>query len=113
MSSATLLTAALLHIADSPLPPPPAHTIAQMKQALANARQHERYIKILMVSDLLLGATHSGYWDLLLLQADILTCAEQLDHLESEFTLKMESLRNTVQTKTAVPTSHVYVSGFV
>ena len=44
------------------------------------------------------------------LQADILTCAEQLDRLEQEFHQKVVELQATVQAKTAVPTSQVYVS---
>ena len=43
-------------------------------------------------------------------QADILTCAEQLDRLEQEFHQKVVELQATVQAKTAVPTSQVYVS---
>ena len=43
-------TGALLHVVDSPLPPPPEITIQLMKQALVNARQYQTYIKILMVS---------------------------------------------------------------
>ena len=43
-------------------------------------------------------------------QRDILLCTEHLDQLEQEFQSKMETLRETVQAKTAVPTAQVYVS---
>ena len=36
--------------------------------------------------------------------------AEHLDHLEADFQGTMESLKATVQSKTAVPTAQVYVS---
>ena len=39
-------------------------------------------------------------------------CAQQVDGLESQFAARMETLKNTVQSKTAVPTAQVYVSMF-
>ena len=46
----------------------------------------------------------------LILQRDILSCAEHLDQLEEDFGTRMTSLKEIVQSKTAVPTSQVYVS---
>ncbi len=43
-------------------------------------------------------------------QRDLLSCAEHLDHLELEVKMKMDALKDTVQSKTAVPTAQVYVS---
>ena len=39
-------------------------------------------------------------------------CAQQVDGLESQFAARMETLKSTVQSKTAVPTAQVYVSMF-
>lgn len=46
---------------------------------------------------------------LCMLQHDVIFCAEHLDHLEESFKAKMETLKDTVQSKTAVPTAQVYV----
>ena len=43
-------------------------------------------------------------------QRDILLCAEHLDQLEQDFHANMDKLKDTVQSKTAVPTAQVYVS---
>lgn len=45
-------------------------------------------------------------------QNDVMGCAQQVDGLESQFAARMETLKNTVQSKTAVPTAQVYVSMF-
>ncbi|XP_064396896.1 cilia- and flagella-associated protein 206-like isoform X2 [Halichondria panicea] len=82
------LTGVLMEIIGSPHPPPTQPSVLLMKQALINCRQRESFIKVLM--------------------RDILTCAEHLDQLEEEFSSGMESLKEIVQSKTAVPTSHVY-----
>ena len=37
-------------------------------------------------------------------------CSQQVEALESQFAARMETLKNTVQSKTAVPTAQVYVS---
>jgi len=42
-------TAVLLHIIDSPHPPPVEPSVLVMKQSLINCRQHESFIKVLMV----------------------------------------------------------------
>ena len=46
----------------------------------------------------------------IILQRDILSCAEHLDQLEEDLGTMMASLKEIVQSKTAVPTSQVYVS---
>ena len=46
----------------------------------------------------------------IILQRDILSCAEHLDQLEEDLGAMMASLKEIVQSKTAVPTSQVYVS---
>ena len=46
----------------------------------------------------------------IILQRDILSCAEHLDQLEEDLGTRMASLKEIVQSKTAVPTSQVYVS---
>ena len=51
-----------------------------------------------------------GSFDPASLQHDILLCAEHLDSLEGEFRTQMDLLKETVQSKTAVPTAQVYVS---
>ena len=43
-------------------------------------------------------------------QNDVIGCAQQVEALESQFAARMEALKNTVQSKTAVPTAQVYVS---
>ena len=43
-------------------------------------------------------------------QQDIVQCAKQLELTEQDFQAKMAALKATVQSKTAVPTSQVYVS---
>ena len=45
-------------------------------------------------------------------QNDVVGCAHQVEALESQFAARMEALKNTVQSKTAVPTAQVYVSTF-
>ncbi|XP_027058758.1 cilia- and flagella-associated protein 206-like [Pocillopora damicornis] len=44
----------------------------------------------------------------LFLQNDVVGCAQQVEALESQFSARMEALKNTVQSKTAVPTAQVY-----
>ncbi|RMX56547.1 hypothetical protein pdam_00007184 [Pocillopora damicornis] len=39
---------------------------------------------------------------------DVVGCAQQVEALESQFSARMEALKNTVQSKTAVPTAQVY-----
>lgn len=40
----------------------------------------------------------------------MITCAQQVEMLESQLSARMEQLQATVQSKTAVPTAQVYVS---
>ena len=44
------------------------------------------------------------------IQNDVIGCAHQVETLESQFAARMETLKDTVQSKTAVPTAQVYVS---
>jgi len=39
----------------------------------------------------------------------VIGCAQQVEALESQFSARMEGLKATVQSKTAVPTAQVYV----
>lgn len=59
-----------------------------LKEALINTRQHEAFLSILL--------------------NDVMGCAQQVEGLESQFAARMETLKNTVQSKTAVPTAQVY-----
>lgn len=59
-----------------------------IKEALINTRQHEAFLSILL--------------------NDVVGCAQQVEALESQFSARMEALKNTVQSKTAVPTAQVY-----
>lgn len=63
-------------------------SLSGLKEALINTRQHEAFLSILL--------------------NDVMGCAQQVDGLESQFAARMETLRNTVQSKTAVPTAQVY-----
>jgi hypothetical protein len=47
-----------------------------------------------------------GVW-----QNDVISCAQQVELLENQLATRMEQLQATVQSKTAVPTAQVYVSG--
>lgn len=62
--------------------------LSGLKEALINTRQHEAFLSILL--------------------NDVMGCAQQVDGLESQFAARMETLKNTVQSKTAVPTAQVY-----
>lgn len=59
-----------------------------IKEALINTRQHEAFLSILL--------------------NDVVGCAQQVEALKSQFSARMEALKNTVQSKTAVPTAQVY-----
>lgn len=48
----------------------------------------------------------------LYLQNDVISCAQQVELLESQLASRLEQLQATVQSKTAVPTAQVYVSLF-
>ncbi|XP_066277480.1 cilia- and flagella-associated protein 206-like [Branchiostoma lanceolatum] len=59
-----------------------------LKESLINSRQHEAFLRILL--------------------NDVIGCAQQVELLESQLATRMEQLKDTVRSKTAVPTSHVY-----
>ncbi|KAL9982740.1 hypothetical protein ACROYT_G004830 [Oculina patagonica] len=63
-------------------------SLNMIKEALINSRQHEAFLSILL--------------------NDVIGCAQQVEALESQFAARMEALKNTVQSKTAVPTAQVY-----
>ncbi|XP_068135495.1 cilia- and flagella-associated protein 206 isoform X2 [Hyperolius riggenbachi] len=62
--------------------------LTQLKEALYNARQHEAFLNIIL--------------------SDIITCAQQVEMMDKQYGAQMEQLRDTVQSKTAVPTAQVY-----
>ena len=43
----------------------------------------------------------------------MISCAQQVETLESQLASRMEQMQATVQSKTAVPTAQVYVSRVV
>ena len=49
-------------------------------------------------------------YDSLLPQSDIKNCKAQIESLHSHYASRMDALKETVASKTAVPTSQVYVS---
>ncbi|KXJ25361.1 cilia- and flagella-associated protein 206 [Exaiptasia diaphana] len=59
-----------------------------LSESLINTRQHEAFLNILL--------------------NDVIGCAQQVEALESQFSARMEGLKATVQSKTAVPTAQVY-----
>ncbi|XP_057307857.1 cilia- and flagella-associated protein 206-like isoform X1 [Hydractinia symbiolongicarpus] len=61
---------------------------AKLKDAHFNTRQHEHFLNVLLY--------------------DIKGCAAEVESLEAKFQARMESVRVTVSSKTAVPTAQVY-----
>ncbi|KAG7331827.1 hypothetical protein KOW79_005796 [Hemibagrus wyckioides] len=59
-----------------------------LTQALYNTRQHEAFLKIIL--------------------ADVITCAKQVETLQTDLISRMRVLKATVHTQTAVPTSQVF-----
>ncbi|KAF7694489.1 cilia- and flagella-associated protein 206 [Silurus meridionalis] len=59
-----------------------------LKQALYNSRQHEAFLKLIL--------------------ADVITCAKQVEALQTDFLSRISVLKATVQAKTAVPASQVF-----
>ncbi|XP_008275457.1 cilia- and flagella-associated protein 206 [Stegastes partitus] len=62
--------------------------IVLLKQALYNVRQHEVFLKMLL--------TDAG------------SCSKHIDILQTELSSQMKQLKDTVQSKTAVPTARVF-----
>ncbi|XP_037305966.2 cilia- and flagella-associated protein 206 [Pungitius pungitius] len=62
--------------------------VVLLKQALYNVRQHEAFLKMLL--------------------SDACVCAEHVEMLQAELSSHLELLRETVQSKTAVPTAKVF-----
>ena len=133
---AVLAAGVLLDIVHSPQPPPAEPPLLTVKECLINIRQHEGFIKLLMVENLFpslplilfllsfsslpLSSCSSlalSVWLPFLLsfvsqcfQQDIVRCADHVEQLETEFVTRMQQLKDVVQAKTAVPTAQVYVS---
>lgn len=99
-----------------------------LMQALYNTRQHEAFLKITLVSyrDVQQGGAftqyspaeqsrcrnlliHSNLWSVILPQADLITCAKQVEALQTDLVSRMKVLKATVHAKTAVPTAQVFV----
>ena len=128
-------TGVLLDIVHSPQPPPTEPPLLAVKECLINLRQHEGFIKVLMVENLFcsnpLSPSHPSQspffyssliaylvvisifflsWPhIFFFQQDVVRCAEHVEQLEAEFVTRMQQLKDVVQAKTAVPTAQVYV----
>lgn len=63
-------------------------SIQLLKESLINCRQNEAFLKVIL--------------------RDVISCAQQVELLESQLASRMEQLQATVQSKTAVPTAQVY-----
>ena len=61
-----------------------------LTDALVNVRQHEICLKTLL--------------------HDIINCAKNVENLQIQLASRLDQLKNTVQSKTAIPTAQVYVS---
>ncbi|KAJ8026094.1 hypothetical protein HOLleu_33834 [Holothuria leucospilota] len=59
-----------------------------LTEAHINSRQHETFLRIIL--------------------NDVISCAQQVEMLESQLASRLEQLQATVQSKTAVPTAQVY-----
>lgn len=60
-----------------------------LSDALVNVRQHEICLKTLL--------------------HDIINCAKNVENLQIQLASRLDQLKNTVQSKTAIPTAQVYV----
>ena len=60
-----------------------------LKDSLINVRQHEICLKTLL--------------------HDIIHCAKNVESLETQLAQRLDQLKATVQSKTAIPTAQVYV----
>jgi len=65
-----------------------APSVKVLKDAIINCRQSEAFTRIIL--------------------NDVVTCAQQVESLESQLASRMQQLHLTVQSKTAVPTAQVY-----
>ncbi|XP_071479028.1 cilia- and flagella-associated protein 206-like [Diadema antillarum] len=63
-------------------------SLQALKDALINVRQHESFLRIIL--------------------NDVISCAQQVEMLETQLGARLEQLQATVQSKTAVPTAQVY-----
>ncbi len=100
-------------------------SLQMMKEALINTRQHATFLKIILVKlpeSLLFMHAWCCFFDscaakVLTIfslsvsqQNDVVSCAQQVENLESQLASRLEQLQATVQSKTAVPTAQVFVS---
>ncbi|KAI5094580.1 cilia- and flagella-associated protein 206 [Silurus meridionalis] len=78
-----------------------------LKQALYNSRQHEAFLKLILASspskDIQISRANSYAST-----ADVITCAKQVEALQTDFLSRISVLKATVQAKTAVPASQVF-----
>ncbi len=63
-----------------------------LTDALVNVRQHEICLKTLL--------------------HDIINCAKNVENLQIQLAQRLDQLKSTVQSKTAIPTAQVYVNIF-
>lgn len=63
-----------------------------LSDALVNVRQHEICLKTIL--------------------NDIIICAKNVEHLQVQLGQRLDHLKNTIQSKNAIPTAQVYVSFF-
>ena len=61
-----------------------------LRDSLINVRQHEICLKTLL--------------------HDIINCAKNVENLETQLAARLDQLKATVQSKTAIPTAQVYVN---
>lgn len=59
-----------------------------LREAVINCRQNETFLRIIL--------------------HDVISCAQQVESLESQLATRMQQLQTTIQSKTAVPTAQVY-----
>lgn len=66
------------------------HPRKTLTDALVNVRQHEICLKTLL--------------------HDIINCAKNVENLQIQLAQRLDQLKSTVQSKTAIPTAQVYVN---
>ncbi|CAB3992266.1 Hypothetical predicted protein [Paramuricea clavata] len=88
LEMAYTFTAIVEHFLSEPDELPDDVPLILLKECLMNLRQLETFLSVIL--------------------HDVVDCARQTEALEIQFKARMENLRNTVQSKTAVPTAQVY-----
>lgn len=64
-----------------------------LSDSLVNVRQHEICLKTIL--------------------NDIIICAKNVEHLQVQLGQRLDHLKNTIQSKNAIPTAQVYVFNFI